>query len=175
MPSKVVRWCAGPWAYPAVMDFRGDPINQPEDELRQLLGRNLQAARTAAREGLGFTQLDVSERMGVNKATVSAWETGRGVPDALRLRALARMYGTTTDSLLSARPLSTQAVGIALAYDMLPPAARDTLRSMCEAYFVGHNLPKPPQDDAAHEDEVARKLIERTSGPQRASSERMKR
>jgi transcriptional regulator with XRE-family HTH domain len=67
--------------------------------LRRLLGQNLQRAREAA----GLTQLDVAEHFVINKATVSAWETSRGVPDALRLHALARLYGTSMEALFQPR------------------------------------------------------------------------
>lgn len=63
---------------------------------RKRFGARLQAAREAAR----LTQLQVASRFGVGKGTVSAWETGRGVPDAFVLRGLARLYGVSADSLL---------------------------------------------------------------------------
>lgn len=66
------------------------------DDPRKLLAANLKAARTAA----GFTQDQVADRYSLNKATVSAWETARGVPDALRLRDLCKLYNISADALL---------------------------------------------------------------------------
>ena len=66
-------------------------------EVRAALGVRLAAAREKAQ----LSQLQVAQRFGLNKATVSAWETGRGVPDSLRLQELAKLYGTTPNDLLS--------------------------------------------------------------------------
>ncbi len=41
----------------------------------------------------GLTQGQLASRMGVHLSTVSAWETGRAVPQPSRLPELARMLG----------------------------------------------------------------------------------
>ena len=56
------------------------------DRVRQGFGLRLKAAR----EAKGLTQQQVADKFDVKKATVSAWETGVGVPDALRLRQACR-------------------------------------------------------------------------------------
>uniref|UniRef100_C5CJM4 Transcriptional regulator, XRE family n=1 Tax=Variovorax paradoxus (strain S110) TaxID=543728 RepID=C5CJM4_VARPS len=89
----------------------------------------------SARDGKGMTQDQVAERFGVNKATVSAWETGRGVPDALRLRALAKLYDVSADSLLWEDSLSPDAMKFAAAFDGLNEQQKRQLFAMWEAYI----------------------------------------
>jgi len=142
-------------------------VGSPEapDGWRLQLGRNLAAARQAARDGQGFTQLEVAERMGVNDATVSAWEKGRGIPDALRLRGLARLYGTSTESLLGDQPLSPDALHVAQLFESLPTREQATLRAIIEAFVVGRDLPAPPQDNVSEEDATARRLLRPVAAP----------
>ena len=45
------------------------------------------------RERAGFTIYEVGERIGKSGKTVSAWECGRGQPDADMLIALCSLYG----------------------------------------------------------------------------------
>lgn len=70
---------------------------EPDDPTRRDFATRMRTAREAA----DLTQLQVAERFGLNKGTVSAWEQGRGVPDAMRLRELARLYKCSSDHLLT--------------------------------------------------------------------------
>lgn len=70
------------------------------DPRKKALGQRLQERREAKK----LTQTQVGSHFGVDKGTVSAWEKGRGVPDALRLADLARIYGVATDALVYERP-----------------------------------------------------------------------
>lgn len=79
--------------YPLSVDKKPAPVIT---QARVALGVRLAAARDKTQ----LNQLQVAQRFGLNKATVSAWETGRGVPDALRLQELAKLYGTTPNDLL---------------------------------------------------------------------------
>lgn len=54
----------------------------------------------AAREAAGFTQKDIGSRYDLNKATVSAWETGRGDPGVFRLMSLASLYKVSVSDLM---------------------------------------------------------------------------
>mgnify|MGYP003320348749 CR=1 FL=1 len=45
----------------------------------------------------GMTQEQAAERLGVNAQTVSRWECGTTLPDALMLPEIARLYGVTVD------------------------------------------------------------------------------
>ena len=115
------------------------------DPERRGLGMRLKAAR----ESKGFTQDAIAERFGVNKATVSAWETGRGVPDALRLRALARLYDVSSDALLWENSLTPEAMKLAAEFDSLNEAQRATWRLVWLGYVAGtsqggEGLPMPP-------------------------------
>lgn len=66
------------------------------DPDRVEVGRRLKAAR----EAVGLSQQAVADRYGKNKATVSAWETGRGDPGIYQLRDLARLYKISVARLL---------------------------------------------------------------------------
>lgn len=61
------------------------------------LGEKIRAGRTAA----GLTQAQLAERVHVSRQAVTKWETGRGTPDLVNLQALAALFGTTVDDLLS--------------------------------------------------------------------------
>lgn len=63
---------------------------------RQAIGLRLRAARTAAR----FTQQDVATHFLCSRQAVSAWESGRAMPDLKELTALASLYAVSTDSIL---------------------------------------------------------------------------
>lgn len=83
-----------------------------------------------------MTQEQVAARFGVNKATVSAWETGRGDPGVYRLRELAHLYGWPADSLLWEDSLSPDAMKIAVEFDALTEKQKSTLRALWLAYVT---------------------------------------
>lgn len=49
----------------------------------------------------GLLQEDVSRALNIDRSTVALWETGRTLPRADRLNAIAKLYGCTVDDLLS--------------------------------------------------------------------------
>lgn len=51
------------------------------------------------REGQGWTQLDVAYKLKVTPATVSNWERGIYEPKASQLRAIARLFGLSSDDI----------------------------------------------------------------------------
>ena len=59
----------------------------------KIFTENLKKLRLAK----GFTQEQVAERLNVNTQTVSRWECGTTLPDALTLPVLARLYEVTVD------------------------------------------------------------------------------
>ena len=77
MLSNILRQRLCVPAYPAQMDDL--------DATRLGIGLRLKAARNSK----GLTQQQVADRLGVIKGTVSAWETGRGSPEAVTMRARA--------------------------------------------------------------------------------------
>lgn len=124
------------------------------DSERVGFGMRLQAARRAAprRDGnRGYTQDEVADQFGVNKATVSAWETGRGAPDAFTLKALARLYEVSADALLWENSLSPAAMKIAAEYDHLPPSKQTMWHTLWLGFIAGaapggENLSMPPEE-----------------------------
>lgn len=72
-------------------------INDTEIPVERIeFGIKLKAARLNA----GYTQKEIGARYEVNKATVSAWETGRGDPGVFRLVSLAELYKVNPASLM---------------------------------------------------------------------------
>ena len=49
----------------------------------------------------GLTQQELADKLGVSKAIVSAYEQNKTMPNFVRLVELARMFGVSTDYLLS--------------------------------------------------------------------------
>lgn len=61
-----------------------------------MFGENLKRIRNAR----GISQEELAQRIHVVRQTVSKWETGRSVPDAVMLQALAQELNTTVSELL---------------------------------------------------------------------------
>lgn len=122
--SNLFRLSMPPGTYP-------DRMAQDIDPVRRGLGLRL----ASARKGKHLTQDAVAAKFDVNKATVSAWETGRGVPDALTLRALAKLYDTSADALLWEDSLTPEAMQFAAEFDSLNEVQKRTLHAMWMAYI----------------------------------------
>lgn len=101
-----------------------DPVPPPENEARTEFGARL----AGARENAKLTQLQVANFFGLDKATVSAWEKGRGLPDALRFRSLVKLYKTTADALLWDVAVSYEAMQFAAMYEGLSNTKRALLK-----------------------------------------------
>lgn len=52
------------------------------------------------RKRAGYSQKEVAVALSVTVSAVSSWETGKYIPDPQNLKALADLYGVTTDMLL---------------------------------------------------------------------------
>ena len=63
---------------------------------RKAIGLRLKEARVAA----GLTQQDVATHFTCSRQAVSAWESGRAMPDLLEVDTLASLYAVTTDSII---------------------------------------------------------------------------
>ena len=60
------------------------------------------------RKRAGYSQREAADALNVTTAAVSSWEVGRYIPDPQNLKALADLYGVTTDILLGrTTPLET--------------------------------------------------------------------
>lgn len=81
-----------------------------EVEDKEGLGKRLRSARDAC----GLTQLEAATKLHITKAALSAWETGRNLPDALMLGRVARIYETTADHLLGSETSVTERLRSAL-------------------------------------------------------------
>lgn len=60
------------------------------------------------RRQLGLSQEELAERLGVTRQAVSKWEVGTSVPELETVVALARLFGVTTDYLLSSEDPAPQ-------------------------------------------------------------------
>ena len=61
-----------------------------------MLGARIQELRTA----IGWSQVDLSKKLGVAKQTVSNWENDNIQPSIETLVRLSKLFGVTTDYLL---------------------------------------------------------------------------
>ena len=52
------------------------------------------------RKGLGLTQDQLAEQLGITAQAVSKWENDQSCPDITTLPRLAAIFGTSTDALL---------------------------------------------------------------------------
>lgn len=105
--------------------------DSPEiDPTRRGLGMRLASARQAK----GLTQDDIAKRFSINKATVSAWETGRGDPGVFRLRELSKLYDVSADALLWEDSLTPDAMKVAAQFDGLTERQKRTFYAMWMAY-----------------------------------------
>ena len=75
-----------------------------EKQLRREMGRRFREARQAGAAGHRYTQGEVASALGKGVAAISAWETGRTLPDALAVRWMGQHYGVSADVLLALNP-----------------------------------------------------------------------
>jgi transcriptional regulator with XRE-family HTH domain len=75
-----------------------------EKQLRRELGQRFREARQGAAAGHRYTQGEVATALGKKVAAISAWETGRTLPDALAVRWMGQHYGVSADVLLALKP-----------------------------------------------------------------------
>ena len=62
----------------------------------------------------GYSQEEIAEKIGISRQAYAKWESGATIPDIEKCSMLARVYGTTLDSLV--RTESVEGIGV------LPPA-----------------------------------------------------
>lgn len=103
-----------------------------EAQLRREIGERFRRARKNARNGQGFRQDEVAAALGKGDGTVSTWETGRALPDALILRWMALNYGVSVDELLllkeSGAPVQPSALPASHPEPSIPAGATPTQR-----------------------------------------------
>lgn len=106
-----------------------------------------QLAKARARTGLN--QESAAALLGITKAALSAWETGRNLPDALMIRRLATAYTTSADALLWDEP-PTDALRFAVEFASLTAPNQRKFAAMWKAYYaeaVSEQGPPTPHKD----------------------------
>ena len=106
-------------------------------ERAMTIGANLKRCR----EAKGLTQHDVWEAAGISKSSYTSYETGRAMPSADKVVALAHALGTTTDELLldeSERTVSEDMAPILKRFEALPPAIRNQARIALKGVLFGY-------------------------------------
>ena len=73
-------------------------VREEKKEIRRTLGEELKENRLRCK----MTQEFVSETLGVSRQAVSKWENGTADPSTSNLMAIAKLYGVSPESLLSA-------------------------------------------------------------------------
>lgn len=100
-------------------------------EEKRALGQRLAAARKAAM----FTQEGAARELGVIKQTISSWERGLNLPDALWLRRLARLYEASLDAIVGLATTSEDALQLAKQFDALGVEERRVFGRMWPGYL----------------------------------------
>ena len=59
-----------------------------------------------------LTQENVAERIGVSRQAVAKWEAGETVPDLIRSRELAELFGVSLDDLAGSGPEDNMGLGV---------------------------------------------------------------
>lgn len=157
MLSNHIRPVIAVGYYPAFMES--------DDPLRQEFATRMRLAREAA----DLTQLQVAERFGLNKGTVSAWEQGRGVPDAMRLREVARLYKCSADDLLTGRAPLTWPFSEPLHSEVLKLRPEDmaALENVMRAHL---RIGEQPQAGPSRFEQAANVRVQRQRKPDRKSA-----
>lgn len=138
------------------MESKPAPTPPQIDPEKREFGLRLAGARKHA----GLTQQQVATRFGVEKGTVSAWETGRGLPDVMRFRSLLKLYHTTADQLLWDSAVSYESMQFAAMYEGLSETKRRLLRALWDSILsdaaaderveAAFGAPPPPAPAAKH-------------------------
>ena len=68
----------------------------------------------------GLSQMQLANRMIVNKATISRWESGNRLPDAAMMIRLSEVLGVDVGTLLSAATVSEELPNVILVDDSRP-------------------------------------------------------
>ena len=80
-----------------VSDFADDYMERNESD-KQELTEHIGTTLKALREKQGMSQDQLADRLGIKKAAVSSYETGKRLPRTDTLYALARLFGVPTDA-----------------------------------------------------------------------------
>lgn len=92
--------------------------NLPEDTIDQRFNK--------LRKQKGFNQLDVAEEIGKSQNTYSKYEQGINLPDIDVIVRLSKLYGVTTDYLLTGKKVSVSQQ-ITELIDALPESKQEKI------------------------------------------------
>lgn len=81
------------------MEYNEGVTRKQSIKERMLKLKRLQISLAAARVNAGLTQDEVAEKMGLNRATIIAWEKGKKVLKIWELDALCNIYNLTMDDI----------------------------------------------------------------------------
>lgn len=108
-----------------------------KDESAYAQGMGFSTRLKDARTAKGLTGETVGGKLGVTKATVSKWETGKHEPNVDQIRALCRLYGVSPDWLFewAKDELPADAMTEARIYSKLPPEEQRKWKALRRAMF----------------------------------------
>ncbi len=75
-------------------------MTENEEILRKRFARNLSHYRKA----LGFTQIELAEKLNYSDKSVSKWERAEGLPDLAVTAQIAEIFGLTVNDLIAEKP-----------------------------------------------------------------------
>lgn len=110
---------------------RGVEKHQHDPADKVALGLRLKSCR----ELKGWKQDFAAKELGITKAALSAWETGRNMPDALWLRRLSKLYGVSVDAILWDDPVTNEAMQFAAQFDALTDRQRTSLKILMKTFI----------------------------------------
>ena len=95
------------------------------------------------RIGHNMTQDEAAAAINVSKQAISKWENDRGLPDVSSLGALAELYGTTVDYLLTGEEkvkVKKEIVEKEKIVEVEKPLTKEMLKALQERNFVAFRL-----------------------------------
>lgn len=66
----------------------------------ELVKNNIKKNVRLFRETNGYTQIQISELMGVSRTTYTKWESGDTLPNTIQINNLAKLYGKSVDDFI---------------------------------------------------------------------------
>lgn len=81
--------------------YESDPLALSDTERRKQFGGRVRVMR----ELLGFTQAELAAKVGISQQSIATYETGRREPPFKNLIALARVFNTSIDWLVTGSEL----------------------------------------------------------------------
>ena len=100
----------------------------------------------AHRQVLGMSQEAFARQLDVTRQTISNWECARTIPDALALKRIATVCGTTADALLGDEAPQIHVRALAARREFVAVAATVLALQLVTMFLNGTNLGQPLPD-----------------------------